>query len=73
MCLKNLTIKCFNVHLQVIIMGGRSNKLCVQKGQDTKGARKAKKPTKRNLALAQKNHIKRIWSAKKQLNLNNKR
>ena len=73
MCLNNLTIKCFNVNLQVIIMGGRNKKIFGQKGQDTKGARKAKKPTKRNLAMAQKDHIKRIWSAKKHLNLNNKR
>ena len=51
-------------------MGGRNNKLCGQKGQDSKGARKAKKPTKRNLAMGQKDHIKCIWSAKKHLNLN---
>ena len=32
-------------------MGDRNNKLCDQKGQDPKGVRQAKKPTKRNLSF----------------------
>ena len=46
-------------------MGGRNNKLCDQKGQDPKGVRQAKKPTKRNLAVSQKDHFKCIWPVKK--------
>ena len=38
-------------------MGGRNNKLCGQKGQDPKGVRQAKKPTKRNPAVGQKDHF----------------
>ena len=38
--------------------GGRNNKLCDQQGQDPKGVRQAKKPTKRNLAVGQKDHFK---------------
>ena len=46
-------------------MGERNNKLCDQKGQDPKGVRQAKKPTKRNPAVGQKNDFKCIWPAKK--------
>ena len=47
-------------------MGGRNNKLCDQKGQDPKGVRQAKKPTKRNPAVGQNDHFKCTWPAKKQ-------
>ena len=46
-------------------MGGRNNKLYDQKGQDPKGVRQAKKPTKRNPAVGQKDHFKCIRPAKK--------
>ena len=53
-------------------MGGRNNKLCDQQGQDKKGIRQAKKPTKKNPAVGQKGHFKCIWPAKKQPKLNYK-
>ena len=53
-------------------MGGRNNKLCDQKGQDPKGVRQANKPTKRNLAVGQKDHFKCKWPAKKKPKLNYK-
>ena len=46
-------------------MGGRNNKLCDQKCEDPKGVRQAKKPTKRNPALGQKDHFKCMWPANK--------
>ena len=48
-------------------MGGRNNKFCDQKGQDPKGVRQTKTPTKRNPAVGQKDHFKCIlgWSEKK--------
>ena len=46
-------------------MGRRNNKLCDQKGQDPKGVWQAKKPTKINPAVGQKDYFKCIWSAKK--------
>ena len=51
-------------------MGGRNSKLCDQKGQGPKGVRQAKKPTKRNSAVGQKDHFECIWPAKKQPKLN---
>ena len=50
-------------------MGGRNNKLCDQMGKDPKGDRQAKKPTKSNPAVSQKDHFKCIWLAKKQSSL----
>ena len=47
-------------------MGGRNNKLRDQKGQDPKGVRQAKKPTKKNLAVGQKDHFKCSYMAGKQ-------
>ena len=52
-------------------LGWENSKLC-QKDQVLKEARQAKKPTKRNLVVVQKDHFKCIWLAKKQLNLNYK-
>ena len=43
--------------LYYIIMSGRNNKLCDQRGQDPKGVGQAKKPTKRNSAAGQKDHF----------------
>ena len=45
--------------------GWENNKLCDQKGQDPKGVRQAKKPTKRNPAVGQKDHFKCTQLAKK--------
>ena len=65
-----------NIHIRAIqrecciIMGGRNNQLCDQKGQNPKGVEQAKKPTKRNPAVGQKNHFKCIWQAKKTTKLN---
>ena len=47
-------------------MGGRNNKLCDQKGQDPKGVRQAKKLTKRNPVVGQKDYFKCIWPEKQQ-------
>ena len=45
-------------------LGWENSKLC-QKDQVLKEARQAKKPTKRNLVVVQKDHFKCIWLAKK--------
>ena len=46
-------------------MGGRNNKLCDQKGQDPKGVKQAKKPTKRDPAVGKKYYFKCIWREKR--------
>ena len=45
--------------------GWEKQQIYDQKGQDPKGIRQAKTPTKKNPAVGQKDHFKCIWPAKK--------
>ena len=63
--LKAIFVK-FNISIDIraisreccLIMGGKSNKLWDQKGQDPKRVRQAKKSTKSNPAAGQNDHLK---------------
>ena len=48
-------------------MGGRNNKLCDQRGQDTKGGLAGKKTHQKNSCRGSKGLFQCIWSAKKKI------